>query len=166
MKQRYVKLDELPFDFERRRISVLVDNLLQNENRLICKGAVDEMLDIATHLREDNTVVALDESRRQTLLPRTHHYNAQAFRALLVSTRQLTDTVLTTTLCAADKLGLAIEGMLTFLNPLKESAAKAIHALQDKGVAIKVLTGDSPIVPARICAVVESTAQTIPMGGK
>ncbi|STR39289.1 magnesium-transporting ATPase [Klebsiella michiganensis] len=70
---------------------------------------------------------------------------------LLVATRKLDDSALTTPLCAADEQGLTVEGMLTFLDPPKESAGKAITALRDNGVAVKVLTGDNPVVTARIC---------------
>ncbi|ELI3679349.1 magnesium-translocating P-type ATPase, partial [Klebsiella oxytoca] len=150
-KERFVKLDELPFDFVRRRVSVSVEDVRHGDKSLICKGAVEEMLMVATHLREGDNVVALDETRRDLLLAKTKDYNAQGFRVLLVATRKLDDSALTTPLCTADEQGLTVEGMLTFLDPPKESAGKAITALRDNGVAVKVLTGDNPVVTARIC---------------
>lgn len=105
-----MKLDELPFDFVRRRVSVSVEDVRHGDKSLICKGAVEEMLMVATHLREGDRVVALDETRRDLLLAKTQDYNAQGFRVLLVATRKLDDSALTTPLCAADEQGLTVEG--------------------------------------------------------
>ncbi|MGX5057019.1 magnesium-translocating P-type ATPase [Enterobacter asburiae] len=165
-KERFVKLDELPFDFVRRRVSVSVEDVRHGDKSLICKGAVEEMLMVATHLREGDNVVALDETRRDLLLAKTKDYNAQGFRVLLVATRKLDDSALTTPLCTADEQGLTVEGMLTFLDPPKESAGKAIAALRDNGVAVKVLTGDNPVVTARICLEVGIDAHGILTGAQ
>ncbi|PSW81962.1 magnesium-translocating P-type ATPase [Photobacterium damselae] len=165
-KERFVKLDELPFDFVRRRVSVSVEDVRHGDKSLICKGAVEEMLMVATHLREGDNVVALDETRRDLLLAKTKDYNAQGFRVLLVATRKLDDSALTTPLCTADEQGLTVEGMLTFLDPPKESAGKAITALRDNGVAVKVLTGDNPVVTARICLEVGIDAHGILTGAQ
>ncbi|USB43390.1 magnesium-translocating P-type ATPase [Klebsiella africana] len=164
IKERFVKLDELPFDFVRRRVSVSVEDVRHGDKSLICKGAVEEMLMVATHLREGDNVVALDETRRDLLLAKTKDYNAQGFRVLLVATRKLDDSALTRPLCTADEQGLTVEGMLTFLDPPKESAVKAITALRDNGVAVKVLTGDNPVVTARICLEVGIDAHGILTG--
>lgn len=118
---------------------------------LICKGAVEEMMMVATHLREGDRVVALTETRRELLLAKTEDYNAQGFRVLLIATRKLDGSGNNPTLSVEDETELTIEGMLTFLDPPKESAGKAIAALRDNGVAVKVLTGDNPVVTARIC---------------
>ncbi len=131
---------------------------------LICKGAVEEMLEAATHIREGDKIVELDALRRELLLTKTEDYNAQGFRVLLVATRKLDDTALNVPLTAADEQGLTVEGMLTFLDPPKESAGKAITALRDNGVAVKVLTGDNPVVTARICLEVGIDAHDILTG--
>ncbi|PXW38995.1 Mg2+-importing ATPase [Klebsiella oxytoca] len=165
-KERFVKLDELPFDFVRRRVSVSVEDVRHGDKSLICKGAVEEMLMVATHLREGDKVVALDETRRDLLLAKTEDYNAQGFRVLLLATRKLNDAALTTPLSTADEQGLTVEGMLTFLDPPKESAGKAITALRDNGVAVKVLTGDNPVVTARICLEVGIDAHDILTGAQ
>ncbi|EIQ0901765.1 TPA: magnesium-translocating P-type ATPase [Escherichia coli] len=165
-KEGFVKLDELPFDFVRRRVSVSVEDIRHGDKILICKGAVEEMLMVATHLREGDKVVVLDETRRDLLLAKTKNYNAQGFRVLLVATRNLDDSALTTPLCSTDEKGLTVEGMLTFLDPPKESAGKAITALGDNGVAVKVLTGDNPVVTARICQEVGIDAHDILIGGQ
>ncbi|GAA3896769.1 magnesium-translocating P-type ATPase [Gibbsiella dentisursi] len=165
-KERFVKLDELPFDFVRRRVSVSVEDVRHGDKSLICKGAVEEMLMVATHLREGDNVVALDETRRDQLLAKTEDYNAQGFRVLLVASRKLDDSALITPLSTADEQGLTVEGMLTFLDPPKESAGKAITALRDNGVAVKVLTGDNPVVTARICLEVGIDAHGILTGAQ
>ncbi len=105
---------------------------------------------VATHLREGDRV-ALTETRRELLLAKTEDYNAQGFRVLLIATRKLDGSGNNPTLSVEDETELTIEGMLTFLDPPKESAGKAIAALRDNGVAVKVLTGDNPVVTARIC---------------
>lgn len=146
------KIDELPFDFVRRRVSVVVHNRRLNQQLLICKGAVEEMLSIAVAEREGRLIQPLDEARRAELLALAHGYNQQGFRVLLVASRVLKEPGLQQALNVADEQNLIIEGLLTFLDPPKASAAPAVSALRDNGVAVKVLTGDNPVVTARICA--------------
>jgi len=146
------KIDELPFDFVRRRVSVVVHNRRLNQQLLICKGAVEEMLSIAVAEREGRLIQPLDEARRAELLALAHRYNQQGFRVLLVASRVLKEPGLQQALNVADEQNLIIEGLLTFLDPPKASAAPAVSALRDNGVAVKVLTGDNPVVTARICA--------------
>lgn len=166
VKERFVKLDELPFDFVRRRVSVSVEDGCHGEKSLICKGAVEEMLMVATYLREGDKVVELDDTRRERLLAKTEDYNAQGFRVLLIATRKLEGTAWNQPLSTVDEQGLTLEGMLTFLDPPKESVGKAITALRDNGVAVKVLTGDNPVVTARICLEVGIDAHDILTGAQ
>ncbi|WP_336701400.1 magnesium-translocating P-type ATPase [Pantoea dispersa] len=151
MSDYYSKVDELPFDFVRRRVSVVVRDRRLNQQMLICKGAVEEMLSIASAEREGKLIQPLNETRRAELLALAHQYNQQGFRVLLVASRALAEPGLQQALSVADEQGLTIEGLLTFLDPPKESAAKAITALNENGVTVKVLTGDNPVVTARIC---------------
>ncbi|ALB64950.1 Magnesium transporting ATPase, P-type 1 [Cronobacter condimenti 1330] len=147
----YFKVDELPFDFVRRRVSVVVEGYGERQQTLICKGAVEEMLAIATHIRENGAIFPLDAARRAAYQALTRQYNAQGFRVLVVATRELVGPGLCHPLSHEDENGLIIEGMLTFLDPPKASARQAIAALQTHGVTVKVLTGDNPVVTARIC---------------
>ncbi|MGE8413970.1 MAG: magnesium-translocating P-type ATPase [Pseudomonas sp.] len=144
------KVDELPFDFVRRRLSVIVADA-QGQHLLVCKGAVEEMLETATQVRQDGIAVALDAERRAQLLHLAEGYNRDGFRVLLVGTRELPKGQARTQYSASDERELVIEGFLTFLDPPKETAGPAIAALRDNGVAVKVLTGDNPIVTAKIC---------------
>ncbi|MDX5628473.1 MULTISPECIES: magnesium-translocating P-type ATPase [unclassified Brenneria] len=147
---RYRKIDELPFDFIRRRLSIVVADE-NNHQRLICKGAVEEMLAIATHVAENGRQLALDEPRRTALQTLAEHYNRQGFRVLMIGVREFGAAGDGLPLSAADERDLVIHGLLTFLDPPKESAASAIRALHENGVTVKVLTGDNPIITSKIC---------------
>ncbi|WP_322997826.1 magnesium-translocating P-type ATPase [Castellaniella sp.] len=143
------KVDEIPFDFVRRRLSVVVrdaDGALD----MITKGAVEEMLAVSTHAIVGGREVPLDGSLRERLLRRAEEYNRDGFRVLVVAARRLPaqDGV---QFAAADERDLVVRGFLTFLDPPKDSALAAIRALNEYGVAVKVLTGDNPIVAARVC---------------
>ncbi|AKA24850.1 magnesium-translocating P-type ATPase [Pseudomonas chlororaphis] len=144
------KVDELPFDFVRRRLSVILADD-SGHHLLVCKGAVEEMLDTATRVRQDGVTVALDAGRRAALLELAEEYNRDGFRVLLVGTRDLAPGQTRQQYSASDERELIIEGFLTFLDPPKETAGPAIAALRENGVAVKVLTGDNPIVTAKIC---------------
>ncbi|CAI0737743.1 Magnesium-transporting ATPase, P-type 1 [Serratia rubidaea] len=147
---RYSKVDELPFDFIRRRLSIVVQDERQQQ-LLICKGAVEEMLAIASHVQEGDSRVALDEPRRAALLALANQYNEDGFRVLLLATRELGEQGCALPLSVDDERDLVIRGLLTFLDPPKESALAAIGALQEHGVAVKVLTGDNPVITCKIC---------------
>ncbi|WP_026111614.1 magnesium-translocating P-type ATPase [Winslowiella toletana] len=144
------KVDELPFDFSRRRLSVSLSDD-QGQHQLICKGAVEEMLAITTHLQQNGQVVAIDEAWRAEIIQRAADFNQQGYRVLLIAIRKLNSSGWHQRLTSDDERDLTLCGMLTFLDPAKESAAAAIRALQDNGVQIKVLTGDNPLITAKIC---------------
>lgn len=146
----YRKIDELPFDFVRRRLSIVVETL-KREHLLICKGAVEEMLAISGHVREGEAVQPLDEARRAALLTLARTHNADGFRVLMVATRRLDSGETKQLYANADERDLVVEGFLTFLDPPKETAGPAIAALRANGVAVKILTGDNAVVSARIC---------------
>ncbi|WP_420299870.1 magnesium-translocating P-type ATPase [Edwardsiella tarda] len=146
----YSKIDELPFDFSRRRLSIVVSDEQRNHT-LICKGAVEEMIAIASHIEERGQVLPLDETRRHALQTLAEAYNRQGFRVLMLGTRDLGHDGCAFPLSIADERDLILCGLLTFLDPPKESAAAAIDALRENGVMVKVLTGDNPTVTGKIC---------------
>nr|WP_317850761.1 magnesium-translocating P-type ATPase [Erwinia amylovora] len=146
---RFRKVDELPFDFERRRLSVLVAD--ENQQTLICKGAVDEMLTVSAYWMDNGEVRPLDDAVRQQVKQQAESYNRQGFRVLLIAARQVSEHTLTKQLSADDERELVISGLLTFLDPPKESAAEAVAALHENGVQVKVLTGDNAMITAKIC---------------
>ncbi|NWD71275.1 magnesium-translocating P-type ATPase [Pseudomonas gingeri] len=146
----YSKVDELPFDFVRRRLSIIVQDS-HADHLLVCKGAVEEMLSISSHVMEGNNVIALDEQRRKSLLALANDYNKDGFRVLLLATRDILKPQTKGQYKTADERDLVIRGFLTFLDPPKETAGPAIAALRDIGVTVKVLTGDNAVVTCKIC---------------
>ena len=160
----YDKIDEIPFDFARRRMSVVV---LERglKHRLICKGAVEEMLTVCDSVRgEDGAVLPLDPAmllRAQTL---TRELNSDGLRVVAVATREMALTQ--TAYSVADETGLTLQGFIAFLDPPKESAAPALKALAAHGITVKVLSGDNDQVTARICAQVGLPAGTVLLGAQ
>ncbi|WP_392553366.1 magnesium-translocating P-type ATPase [Orbus wheelerorum] len=147
---QYTKIDELPFDFVRRRLSVFVQN--GNDNHLmICKGAVEEMLSIASHVYENGEYLPLTQDRKQDLIDLAYQYNADGFRVLAVGLKNIPANETKNQYSVADENSLAIRGFLTFLDPPKDSAKDAIAALREHGVLVKVLTGDNEIITTKIC---------------
>lgn len=146
----YRKIDELPFDFVRRRLSIVVEND-QGGQVLICKGAVEEMLAISIAVRDGQATRPLDDAERQRLQQMARGYNADGFRLLVVATRAVPADQARIRYVVEDEADLVIEGFLTFLDPPKETARPAIAALAEHGVTVKVLTGDNEVVTAKIC---------------
>ncbi|WP_080423798.1 magnesium-translocating P-type ATPase [Burkholderia ubonensis] len=148
--QGYRKIDELPFDFVRRRLSVVVEDT-RGAHTLICKGAVEEMLAVSTHVQDEDGVRPLDFVARKRLLEQANAYNEDGFRVLVLATRAIPRGDERAQYRTADERDLVVRGFLTFLDPPKESAAPALAALRENGVAVKVLTGDNPTVTIKVC---------------
>ena len=146
----YKKIDELPFDFVRRRLSVVVQNG-NDDHLMICKGAVEEMLSISRYVYQDGEYLPLDEKRKQELIELAHNYNKEGFRVLAVGLKNISPSQTKTQYSVQDETDLAIRGFLTFLDPPKESAYEAISALNEHGVGVKVLTGDNEIITIKVC---------------
>ena len=146
----YRKIDELPFDFVRRRLSIVVETD-EGGQMLICKGAVEEMLSISTAVRDGQATRPLDDAERQRLQQMARGYNADGFRVLVVATRAVPADQARIRYVVEDEADLVIEGFLTFLDPPKETARPAIAALAEHGVTVKVLTGDNEVVTSKIC---------------
>lgn len=165
LKDAYRKVDEIPFDFERRRMSVVVAVLVDGQHRhheLICKGAVEEVLAACTHVRmPDRTDTSLDGERAMPTLPLdaallartqavTAGLNAEGLRVVAVAVKTLPPSQLTYSV--ADETGLTLIGYIAFLDPPKESAAPALKKLAAHGITVKVLTGDNEPVAMHVCA--------------
>ncbi len=147
----YVKIDEIPFDFARRRMSVVVSarDAADGGHVLICKGAVEEMLAACGSVRGPGGDQPLDEARRDQIRRETGDMNAEGLRVIAVAVRDLPADHGPYAL--GDEAGLTLIGYIAFLDPPKESAAPALRALMDAGVAIKVLTGDMDRVARKVC---------------
>ncbi|MTC32593.1 magnesium-translocating P-type ATPase [Providencia alcalifaciens] len=146
----YQKIDELPFDFIRRKLSVTVKTP-EGEALLICKGAAEEMLAVCQSYQQDGHSVLLDDHAKARIAELVSDYNKQGFRVLLLATRSLNDAEASLPLSAQAEQQLELRGILTFLDPAKESAISAIAALRENGVMVKVLTGDNAVITEKIC---------------
>jgi Mg2+-importing ATPase len=144
---RWRLVDEIPFDFQRRRMSVIVTRD-DREHVLICKGAVEEMLSICAHARDGDTVAPLTDERRREIRAMTRRLNEDGLRVLIVAIR--TQPAHTHTYGIKDECELTAIGCLAFLDPPKDSAATAIRALNQHGIEVKVLTGDNEAVTRKI----------------
>jgi Mg2+-importing ATPase len=147
---RYSKVDELPFDFVRRRLSVVLRNR-RGHHLMVSKGAVEEMLAVCTQMQDDTGLHPLNAATREAVLRLARDFNEDGFRVLLVATRCIDPADERPQYRMEDEKELVLRGILTFLDPPKDSAAPAIRALQEHGVAVKVLTGDTAAVTMKVC---------------
>ena len=144
----YRKVDEIPFDFQRRRMSVVVAGRGDGD-LLICKGAIEEVIAACTQVRRGESVVPLTPELLAHVRTITDAMNADGLRVVGVATRRLPAGQ--DGCSVADEAGLTLAGYVAFLDPPKESAAPALAALRANGVTVKVLTGDNGLVSARVC---------------
>ncbi|MEV7282224.1 magnesium-translocating P-type ATPase [Streptomyces sp. NPDC093111] len=153
---RFSMVDEIPFDFARRRMSVVLNRngLLgtagEPEHVLITKGAVEEVLALCTRVRDRGRTVDLTAQLRAHVTHVAEANNREGLRVLAVATRTLPSPRAGYTV--ADESDLTLVGFLAFLDPPKADAAEALRGLADKGVTVKVITGDNELVAARVCA--------------
>lgn len=153
---RFSMVDEIPFDFARRRMSVvlnrnsIVGGSGRPEHVMITKGAVEEVLALCTHMTDRGRKVELTEQLRWHVTRIAEDNNRQGLRVLAVATRTMGTP--RDTYAVADEDQLTLVGFLAFLDPPKADAARALRGLADKGIAVKVVTGDNELVAARVCA--------------
>ena len=157
----YSKVDELPFDFSRRRLSVVVADA-QGRHILICKGAVEEIFSVCTDYRIDGETGALDATHFQTAKTEMEALNSDGFRVVAVAFKIIDAQKADYSL--ADEAGLTLLGYIAFLDPPKESAREAIAALAAKGVCVKILTGDNEIITRKVCAEVKLDVGPVLLG--
>jgi P-type Mg2+ transporter len=144
----YQKIDEIPFDFMRRRMSVVVGEDSQ-KHILICKGAVEEILQVSTRIESEGKILPLDESFHAQVPQLIQELNEDGFRVIAVAYKEMPPAQLNYSI--ADENDLILIGYIAFLDPPKESAGQAITALNRNGVQVKVLTGDNEIIARKIC---------------
>lgn len=145
---RWQKVDEIPFDFERRRMSVVVSEQPQ-VHQLICKGALQEILSVCTQVRYGDEIVPLSETLLARIRRVTDDLNRQGLRVVAVATKFL--PARSEDYGRVDESDLILEGYIAFLDPPKETTAPALKALKASGIAVKILTGDSELVAAKVC---------------
>jgi len=160
---KFAKIDEIPFDFQRRRMSVVVSE--QNgPHILICKGAVEEVFNICDRAEQHGELVQIEAEHYDELRTVTREFNDDGFRVIAVAYKELPSGQ--TAYTVADEDGLVLAGYIAFLDPPKESAAEAIRVLQEYGVAVKVLTGDNEAVTRNICRQVGLPVEQVILGSE
>lgn len=148
LSEHYVKVDEIPFDFNRRRLTTVVQDK-NGKTQMITKGAVEEMLSICTFAEYDGKVQLLEDGIRKRILQTVDTLNNKGFRVLAIA--QKSNPSPAGILGAKDECDMVLLGYLAFLDPPKESTADAIKALKEYGVTTKILTGDNEKVTRTIC---------------
>jgi Mg2+-importing ATPase len=159
--QAYRKLDEIPFDFERRRLSVVVET--DAACLLITKGAPESLLGLCGAYEVDGTSLDLDAAARTRCQTTYEALSAQGYRVLAVASRALPRQAAYT---ASDEQHLVLAGFLTFVDPPVPGVAEVLHALRQDGVAVKILTGDNERVAQYICTRVGLDGARVVLGAE
>jgi P-type Mg2+ transporter len=159
--EKYKKLDEIPFDFTRRMMSVLVQDPEGNAI-LLTKGAPEEVFLHSSHFELDGKLSPMDPVLMVGLKEEYESLSNDGFRVLAVATKDLPDKQI----CSKDdERELVLRGYVAFLDPPKKTAARALEALHQHGVAVKILTGDNPLISRKVCKDVGLLADPMLLGG-
>ena len=150
----FAKVDEIPFDFERRIMSVVV-RTPEGQDRIIAKGAPEAIFGRCRHFRLDGQLLPMDHPHIEQLQKEYESLSAEGFRVLALATKDAPARALVSEHGSAygktDENDLTLEGYVAFLDPPKESALAAIVALESHGVRVKVITGDNELVARKVC---------------
>ena len=167
--ENYRKIDELPFDFQRRRMSVIVETVLpggEEQQILICKGAVEEIMRLSTHVEINGEVLDVlpehDEHRKR----RVQELNSEGFRVIAVAYRLFPGTNDEPHYAIQDESDLTLLGYMAFLDPPKATAPEALSKLNEHSVVVKILTGDNDVVTRYICQQVGLPVERIVLGSE
>jgi Mg2+-importing ATPase len=162
-----VKVDEIPFDFERRVMSVVV-RTPEGRDRIISKGAPEAIFPRCVSSRLDGKLFPMDHPHIEGLKKEYEHLSSDGFRVLAIATKDVparsTGSADTTPYGKADECDLILEGYVAFLDPPKESALAAIAALGGHGVRVKVITGDNELVACNVCKQVGLATDRVLLG--
>ena len=142
------KVDEIPFDFQRRRMSVVVDH--EGDHLLICKGAVEEILSVCDRYQIDDEIHTMIPLIKDEVMEEYRSLSSQGFRVIALAYREFDRTK--EVFASSDESGLVLLGYLAFFDPPKETAATALAGLRARGVRAKILTGDNELVSRKVCS--------------
>ena len=160
LSENYKKIDEIPFDFSRRRLTTVVQNRA-GTIKMVTKGAVEEMLAICSYAEYNGNVEPITNDFRKKILDTVDDLNVKGFRVLAIARKDVEKQS-----CSVDdECDMILMGYLAFLDPPKESAAGAIKALKEHGVRTKILTGDNEKVTKTICNQVGLEVRNMLLGG-
>jgi Mg2+-importing ATPase len=164
-KEKYRKIDEIPFDFVRRRMSVVIEDET-GLNTLICKGAVDEVLSLCTRVEINRVTIDVlptqDVKRRQI----ADDLNGQGFRVIALGYKEMPGASDEPTYSVKDESDLILLGFLAFLDPPKDTATEGLKRLHSLNVDVKILTGDNEIITAYICKEVGVPVENLLLGSQ
>ncbi len=161
LQHQYENIDEIPFDFVRRRLSVILSRE-DGSHVLICKGAVEEVFSVCKHYELGAELGTLDATHLTAAQTETAELNEDGFRVVAIAYKEITD--LKKSYSVEDESDLTLLGYIAFLDPPKESAGAAIAALMKSGVAVKIITGDNEIITRKICREVGLPVDRIVLG--
>jgi P-type Mg2+ transporter len=160
VERRLRKVDEIPFDFTRKRMSVAVE--YEGDHVLISKGAVEDVFKVCTSYQVDEDVNPLFEVIKQDVLEDYEALSADGYRVLAIAYREFPREK--DTFSASDEKDMILLGYIAFFDPPKESTPKAIKALKEAGVSVKILTGDNDLVTRKVCKDVGIDAENLVTG--
>lgn len=161
--QNYKKIDEIPFDFNRRRMSVVVENSNQ-EHILICKGALEEVIASATHIEIKGKISSIDGVRERIKKDIEDKLNCEGFRVVAIAYKK--EPLNKIKYLPKDESNLILLGFLAFLDPPKATAKATIANLKLNGIQVMVLTGDNELVTKKICSEVGLETKNILLGSE
>jgi P-type Mg2+ transporter len=158
--EKYKKIDEIPFDFIRRRTSVVVSG--ESDHLLITKGAPEETLAICTFIEKNGSISPLTDKDRESILSLYHNQSRDGFRTLGVCYRTLTGDK--KQYAISDEQEMVMLGLVTFIDPPKESAKESVVLLAASGIELKILTGDDELVTQKTCELIDLPVKGILSG--
>ncbi len=141
------KVDELPFDFVRKKMSVIIE--YEGTNVMICKGAVEEIYSVCDRYQIDDDIYPLIDVIKNDLFEEYQELSADGYRVLAIAYKEFPRTK--DLFSSADEKNMILLGYLAFFDPPKDSSKKAIKALKNSGVEVKILTGDNELVTRKVC---------------
>lgn len=163
IKDTYKKIDEIPFDFVRKRMSVVVEDKT-GLNMLICKGAVENLLDLCTQVEVGREMKVMKNEDREECLQLVHRLNSNGFRVLAIAYKYIPGGSDEQVYKTADESDLVLLGYLSFFDPPKETASEALQRLEKLNIEVKILTGDNEAITAYICKKVGIKTEQVLLG--
>ncbi len=163
LEKNYTKIDEIPFDFARRRMSVVVENEKQ-EHLLICKGAIEEIVALSTYIQIGDKITPMALVKEKIKKEIEDELNSQGFRVIAIAYKK--EPASKKHYSTADENNLILVGFLAFLDPPKATAKDTIALLKNNGIKVMVLTGDNELVTKKICSEVGLETANILLGNE
>jgi Mg2+-importing ATPase len=140
------KVDEVPFDFIRRRVSIVVSH--EKGRLLICKGALEEIVSVCSRVELENKIISMTSEQQKKIMDNYYKLSSQGFRVLGVSYKKVDER---STYSVKDEGDMVFLGFAAFMDPPKESSKQSLQLLRNAGIELKILTGDNELVTRKVC---------------